>query len=551
MNYTFCNDEYAESLAIDLDFLKAEVSKQYPDIFFQDETVIVTESYYGISKITSLSAQPEIQNICDQIEGIHSYFEVAVNASQEIFISTGDLFYNSKILKIDENCIPTPIINDFQGDIQAMSFDKSDNLYVSDIFNSSSVYRADANDLSHFYEWHNFGQGSASGDFVEKEGFLYIAWNVGGTDYLYKVSLDNDNQYVSHVNLGSIRNNTYGLANEYGILYGVTPNSLYRIDESTMNTFTIVNNPSQSSSRKWWGAAGLHEAIDIEFKFFNNLQNAEIQTNELSSPYPLNTENNHTLYVRINNVTTGEYFIYPIEIIITTPPKIEMEENITICEDSGGYLLETNLDSNNYDIQWWKDGVVLEGENQKDIWLTQAGTYKVVAGDFSSQCVSEKSATLSKAFVVIENIELEGASSIKINATGNEKPFEYQLDGKEWGLNSQFDHLESGIHQVQVRNQLGCYSDIETIVIGISNTITPNGDGINDCFRFPYVNGLENATYQIFDKYGKKISEGHLQPNTYWDGHYEGRALPTGSYWYQIEANDSILYSGYIFLKNR
>lgn len=72
--------------------------------------------------------------------------------------------------------------------------------------------------------------------------------------------------------------------------------------------------------------------------------------------------------------------------------------------------------------------------------------------------------------------------------------------------------------------------------LNIANTITPNNDGINDYWQ---IAGLENypaATVKIFNRYGKNIfdSKGYTHP---FNGSYNGKQLPTGSYYYIISLN--------------
>ena len=43
-------------------------------------------------------------------------------------------------------------------------------------------------------------------------------------------------------------------------------------------------------------------------------------------------------------------------------------------------------------------------------------------------------------------------------------------------------------------------------------------------------------TFDIFDRYGRMIAT--LKIGGYWDGTYNGVALPTGDYWYVVRLND-------------
>jgi gliding motility-associated-like protein len=69
--------------------------------------------------------------------------------------------------------------------------------------------------------------------------------------------------------------------------------------------------------------------------------------------------------------------------------------------------------------------------------------------------------------------------------------------------------------------------------INIPNTITPNGDGINDYWQINGIENYPNALVQIFNRYGQKIfeSKGYSVP---FDGTYKGQKLPSGVYYYII-----------------
>lgn len=80
----------------------------------------------------------------------------------------------------------------------------------------------------------------------------------------------------------------------------------------------------------------------------------------------------------------------------------------------------------------------------------------------------------------------------------------------------------------------------------IHNTMTPNGDGINDIFYISNLDNYPQATVDIFDRYGSKIY-GTIAKGTPWDGTYSGKPVPAGVYYYVINLKDGKkVYSGYI-----
>lgn len=69
----------------------------------------------------------------------------------------------------------------------------------------------------------------------------------------------------------------------------------------------------------------------------------------------------------------------------------------------------------------------------------------------------------------------------------------------------------------------------------IPNVFSPNGDGINDKWIITHMDEYATAQVEIFDRYGQMIfqSMGGYS-TTPWDGTYNGKAVPVGTYFYII-----------------
>jgi len=84
--------------------------------------------------------------------------------------------------------------------------------------------------------------------------------------------------------------------------------------------------------------------------------------------------------------------------------------------------------------------------------------------------------------------------------------------------------------------------------LDIPNTFTPNGDGINDTWQIKYLEYYPRSTVNIFDRWGQKVfsSIGYPIP---WDGTYNGRVLPVGTYYYIIDPKTGQgVFSGWLAL---
>lgn len=86
------------------------------------------------------------------------------------------------------------------------------------------------------------------------------------------------------------------------------------------------------------------------------------------------------------------------------------------------------------------------------------------------------------------------------------------------------------------------------VVIFIPNTFTPNGDGVNDVFNVK-ITSLKTYHISIFNRLGSKLFDGYDLANA-WAGTYQGRPVPTGTYYYVIDAvslnDDNLKESGFV-----
>ncbi|MGV8878529.1 MAG: PKD domain-containing protein [Sphingobacteriaceae bacterium] len=73
----------------------------------------------------------------------------------------------------------------------------------------------------------------------------------------------------------------------------------------------------------------------------------------------------------------------------------------------------------------------------------------------------------------------------------------------------------------------------------IPNSFSPNGDAINDYWNIRYLDSYPNCTVEIYNRNGEKLysSVGYGNP---WDGRYNGKDLPVGTYYYIINPKNSL-----------
>jgi gliding motility-associated-like protein len=99
--------------------------------------------------------------------------------------------------------------------------------------------------------------------------------------------------------------------------------------------------------------------------------------------------------------------------------------------------------------------------------------------------------------------------------------------------------LDDITYTLQVTSDKGCKAtDLVFVKVlkgpRIPNAFSPNGDGINDIWEIEFIDTYPGCIIEVFNIYGEKIfrSVGYSKP---WDGKYNGKPLPIGTYYYIVE----------------
>ncbi len=89
--------------------------------------------------------------------------------------------------------------------------------------------------------------------------------------------------------------------------------------------------------------------------------------------------------------------------------------------------------------------------------------------------------------------------------------------------------------------------DSDIIAIKIPNAFSPNGDAINDLWVIAGVELYPDCMLTVFDMGGRKVFEQKGYTNT-WDGTYQGKQVPEGTYFYVFGCTDKTPLSGTILV---
>jgi gliding motility-associated-like protein len=68
---------------------------------------------------------------------------------------------------------------------------------------------------------------------------------------------------------------------------------------------------------------------------------------------------------------------------------------------------------------------------------------------------------------------------------------------------------------------------------------SPNNDGFNDTWEIDYLNQYEPVHIDVYNRWGTLLWSADAPNIENWDGRYNGKDLPVGTYYYVITFGDS------------
>ena len=81
-------------------------------------------------------------------------------------------------------------------------------------------------------------------------------------------------------------------------------------------------------------------------------------------------------------------------------------------------------------------------------------------------------------------------------------------------------------------------SRLEFSSLVVNNSFSPNGDGVNDSWGVPGIRFFEGARISVYDNVGSRLFYTE-SPDQGWDGTFNGKQLPVGTYFWTIEIGET------------
>ncbi|MFC6269331.1 gliding motility-associated C-terminal domain-containing protein [Frigoriflavimonas asaccharolytica] len=280
---------------------------------------------------------------------------------------------------------------------------------------------------------------------------------------------------------------------------------------------------------------------NVNLTFYSTLANAQNSTNAIAGSQ--NITGVQTYFIRFESATECPSTAQ-ITVSLKAGKKSDILMNATICKRDTT-ILNAGPGFTSY---LWSNGATTPSVN------VGVGTYYVDLG--FNGCTYRQSVTVFAAELPqIIKIDVNGTTAV-VSVSGGTGPYQYSLDGVNYQASNTFTALARGVYKVYVLSADRCEPVVgEFLILGLTNVITPNADGVNDVLDYSDLNIKENVSIEIFDRYGTTIYKS--EKNKYvWDGKQLGNPLPTGTYWYIIkwtepDTKNPVNYSGWVLLKNR
>ena len=230
---------------------------------------------------------------------------------------------------------------------------------------------------------------------------------------------------------------------------------------------------------------------------------------------------------------------------VSQVPTVNLENPYPFCEGDSIPLLAGPANVYNY--------IWSTNETTSVIYVHSADNYSVTV---SNNCGSVD----ANVDVVVNDNPIINLPTDTTNAAGNLTVIlnAGSFADYEWSNSAITQSIEvnsSGTYYVTVTDANGCKSSKAVVVviseftIHIYNTITPNGDAVNDKWIIENIELFPKSEVMIFNRSGNKVYETTRYNNekNFWDGKYNGKDLPAASYYYIIDLGEgSKIYKGHV-----
>ena len=282
--------------------------------------------------------------------------------------------------------------------------------------------------------------------------------------------------------------------------------------------YSVDNGNSYSSSNTFTDlAAGNYSVVIMDG---NDCESA-ISPVELTEPEGTTISSEEAMNISCNGLSDGS-----ITLSASSPVgglEYSIDEGETYLDNNGAFA---GLEGGSYQV-WIRDA---------DDCITQSSVLEII----EPEAISIDTSITQPG---------EGVSgTIRVFATGGTTPYDYYLlagENEVSNSDGNFSDLLSGDYSVWIIDVNLCESDTLQVILNpytssgliIYNAFSPNADGVNDTWTIGNISMYPDCIVTIMNTWGNKVftSDGYPEP---WDGTYNDKELPAGTYYYIIDLGD-------------
>ena len=164
-----------------------------------------------------------------------------------------------------------------------------------------------------------------------------------------------------------------------------------------------------------------------------------------------------------------------------------------------------------YDFEWFDtNGNIIPGATNATLVVDEAGTYSVIATNWSTGCSSDPMLSTATATVtattpatsmaIVQSEYFSDNATITVTVPDGSGSIMYALDEGSFQSSNVFTGVSAGEHTVTVIDTEGCtYMTQTVLIIDYPTYFTPNGDGINDTWNIVGLNQADAKLYILID----------------------------------------------------
>ncbi|MBW2937106.1 gliding motility-associated C-terminal domain-containing protein [Aureisphaera sp. CAU 1614] len=291
---------------------------------------------------------------------------------------------------------------------------------------------------------------------------------------------------------------------------------------------------------------------DLTLASFQWSFNGTILTGESSATLIAEEPGNYNVIVSIGVCSVSE----SIEITPSNDIELSLGDDIETCFDEEIILdaSPSNYDPTLANYQWSLNGTVIEGETLPTLVVSESGAYSVIVS--IGACTGSDSIVISGRDDLIVTINEDFKTcpdeiqTLTANTSETDVTYQWYLNG-DIIVGATDSVLEISVPSNTVGEQIysvtisvgDCSgSDDVSVVLydvgkcTISQGLSPNGDGMNDCLDLEFISDRTGAfSVEIFNRYGMSVFSQDNYVNEFCGIDQDGNELTTGTYFYVMK----------------